>query len=325
MRGLPRLYQQSSGLLVGFLLVLALSGCRTPEPVPYFKKGGEVVLPRWMTQPEGRQQRDVPVRLGMLLPAHLEGLAEQYALPGWMVYGVVRALGYEGFDVRGVVKTYRLRDAAGESRFVVDELYYNVPVKRVEDVLLPLSKAYAGTQDDGEREALMAPYVYGRLGGLVLFGLPTGDSPRVLSDAEEHWLSASSVSEDPVERFEVGSSVWPQDVGWTETPEGYQVTAVGAFLYGRPVEAFRKVEEEAIRELARGSLLKLSHMSRMTTTHTRAGGNDDSSEDVVREELALVLRGVRVLRRCVDMDTGYCAVTVMVPKDGVAKAWKRHE
>lgn len=82
--------------------------------------------------------------------------------------------------------------------------------------------------------------------------------------------------------------------------------------------AFRRVEEEAIRDLAKSLLVKFSHMRKSVVDTTTGIVDDEIKEEVYREEITLRMRGVRVIRRVVDVDRQLCLVEVSVPRSGVA-------
>jgi hypothetical protein len=107
-------------------------------------------------------------------------------------------------------------------------------------------------------------------------------------------------------------------VGWKEE-NGYTVTTmVGAFHYGNAERSFRRVEEEAIRDLAKGLMFKFSHMNKRYTEGTSTV-HEDLSEETIKEEITLRMRGVKIRRRVVDLENALCLVEVCVPINGVAR------
>jgi hypothetical protein len=125
-------------------------------------------------------------------------------------------------------------------------------------------------------------------------------------------------SRDPMEVFDADNPDDLPKVGWRETSTHYITTVPGSFMYGNPVLAFRLAEEEAIKDMAKTLLLNLSHMRKAVVEDIDGDSSDEVDENVYCEEITLRMRGVRVLRRVVDMRHGLCLVEVSVPKNGVA-------
>jgi hypothetical protein len=289
--------------------VIFVAGCCTTPRCPRaaFRN---IVLPIWFTQPSGVERMYVPVNGNIKLPPNLDALADEYGLPRWTVYGVVRGLGAEEFLANGVFKTFTIFDEMGESSVTVDEVHYDVEPNRVRAVLAKIVRDCVAAESELDRQRVLGRYIHRRFGSFLLFGL--AQRPP---DAE-NLLMTSGVSTDPMETFTVEQSAALPVVGWRETPTEYIETHAGPYAYGHPLQAFRRTEEEAIRELAKSLMVKFSHLRKELGRQSNDGG--DYQEDAIREEVKLRMRGVVVLRRAVDVDRGLCLVQVAVPTQGVA-------
>jgi len=301
-------------VLVGF------SGCETIAPYPVSKPS--VSFPAWFSAPSAEEQRDTPVNMGMILPPHLTALAQEYALPGWVVYGVVRCLGADELHAQGTLKTFAVQDALGESRAVVDNIHYDVPAGQAAAVLSRISAAYGAAENEVDRQIVLGNYVKYRYGGFILFSLNTGRNVRPGDERAESLLLGTGEWDGATELFEPGQTESMPRIGWQETASHYVVTQPGMFRYGSPVAAFRKTEEDAIYELAKSILFKLSRLEKSAVQKV---GNeetettiDDVNEAAWKEEVSVRMRGVRVVRRFLDVDNGLCLVVVRVPKSGVS-------
>jgi len=288
------------------------SGCGKSTALGVSVRPTKVDLPLWFTTPDARASGDVPVSLGVNLPPHLAPLAKTYGLPNWVVYGAVRALGAREFLANGTYRSFSVADERGESRVVVDDIYYDVPMEQAREILAGIAKECAEAENERERLDVLGSFVRYRFGGLVLFSLDRQ------ADGRTNLLLTSGKSNDPVETFEIGTSVTMPVVGWKEEG-GYTVTTmVGPFHYGNAELSFRRVEEEAIRDLAKGLMFKFSHMNKSFVE----GGvrvSEDVREETIKEEITLRMRGVMIRRRVVDMERGLCLVEVCVPINGVAR------
>lgn len=293
------------------LIVLCACGCRGSKCVQHLRPS-DVKLPRWFTMPQGDEQTDTPVSLGVKLPKHLIALGDEFGLPHWVVYGVVRSLGAREFLANGTVKTFSVSDERGESSVVVDNVYYDVPADRIRAMLQAIAVDCAEAENELARHNALGIYVRRRFGGIILFSLDH------VGELESNLLLSSGVTKDPMETFDVDSPESLPVVGWRETASHYITTMPGRYMYGNPVLAFRRTEEEAIRDLAKTLLHKFSHMRKSVVDTASAQVDDEIKEDTYREEITLRMRGVRVLRRAVDIDQGLCLVEVSVPRDGVA-------
>jgi len=231
------------------------------------------------------------------------------------VYGVVRCLGSDEFLAQGVCRTFRIHDEAGENQVVVDNTWYDVSPPRVEEALAGIAADSAEGATERDRQNVIGRYVKRRYGSYVLFSMNPGDIVQYTGNL----LQQSGESEDRMEKFVRGQTDRIPQPGWKETPREYQVTGAGVFRYGDPVGSFRKTEEDAILELAKCLVLKLSHMEKTYTSERRESGIDEVMEETSREEVHLRMRGLRVLRRAVDLEQGTCLVTVSVPRSGVAR------
>ena len=292
------------------LSMLVLSGCGTTSVSrPFVQK---VRLPMWFTQPTGSEQADTPVNIGLVLPQHLQPLAEEFGLPNWVVYGVVRSLGSHEFLANGVLKSFSVVDAGGESTVVVDDVYYDVSNEKIRSELGRISVACTTAETERDRHDVLGAYARRRFGGILLFSLDHA------GENKSNLLMTSGVSNDPMEVFDSTHPESMPTVGWRETASHYITTMPGPYMYGNPVLAFRRTEEEAIRDLAKTLLHKFSHMRKSVVDNTTGRVDDEIKEEVYREELTIRLRGVRVLRRVVDVDRGLCLVELSVPRDGVA-------
>ncbi len=300
--------KNSVGLILVCLALGLVAGCHSTKSClgVEFRK---VTLPTWFTQPTGSEQVFVPVDGSIRLPPHLETFAEQYELPRWVVYGVVRSLGAREFIAHGVFKTFTISDDRGETSVSVDEVHYEVDPGLVHAELKRLVIACSNAESELDRQNVLGRHVHRRFGGFLLFGL--GERPP----KAENLLMTSGVSVDPMETFVGGEAMPP--VGWHETPSHFIETHTGRYAYGHPLHAFRQAEEEAIRELAKSLMVKFSHSRKQMERQANDGG--DYQEDAVREEVRLYMRGVVVLRRAVDVNRGLCVVQVAVPTGGVAR------
>jgi len=290
-------------------IVFISGGCQSSRCC--YRNLSETKLPEWFTMPSGAEQSDTPVSMGIRLPKHLQNLSKKYELPNWVVYGVVRSLGSDEFLANGKIKTFQVSDADGEDSIVVDDVYYDVTHDKVDSVLREIVSRCASAENELERQNILGEYVVKRFGGIVLFSLNRAGS------AGENLLLTTGESDDAMEVFNKTHPEQLPKIGWRETSTHYITTISGTFMYGNPVLAFRRTEEDAIMDLAKTLLLKLSHMRKSFADDIdkQADGID---EDVYCEEITLRMRGVRVQRRVVDVERGLCLVVVSVPRDGVA-------
>jgi len=307
--------QSGNGVLLAVMLALALAaggGCGKSKSLGLAVRPTEVDLPVWFTAPDARTSRDVPVSLGVNLPPHLVPLAKTFHLPNWLIYGVVRSLGAQEFVANGTYRSFSVADEQGESRVVVDDLYYDVPMDQSRQILAQIAQECADAETERERLDVLGSFVKRRFGGLILFSLDRQVGMRT------NLLLTSGKSNDPMETFAKGRPETMPVIGWKEEG-GYTVTTmVGPFHYGNAELSFRRVEEEAIRDLAKGLMFKFSHMNKSFIE----GGiqvTEDVKEETIKEEITLRMRGVIVRRRVVDMARGLCLVEVCVPVDGVAR------
>lgn len=259
----------------------------------------EISLPLWLTQPLGDEQRSAPVMLGMSLPSELTPFGKRFAgLPPWYVYGTVRCLGADELLASGDVRTHMMNDGMAEYRHVSDSLRYNVDERRVEEVLSAVTQAVAGVSG-GDRDAVLRANIRYYDSGYGLFALSDG---------------AREEGRRGLETFRVGVKPHCEDVGWRETESELHVTQVGDFTYGDPLGALRKTEEDAIAELARGATVRLAHLQKNLSEVGR-----DIVEETTKETIKVRIRGVRVLRRCIDLSEGSCSVTVGVSKGAMER------
>jgi len=298
--------------MIGVMVLTAccIGGCSSPDYC--LSRPSEVRLPQWFTMPKGGEQSDTPVSLGIQLPKHLLALGDEFGLPHWVVYGVVRALGAREFLANGTVKTFSVADERGESSVVVDDVYYDVPAGQIRAILQSIAVDCSEAENELARHNVLGVFVRRRFGGIILFSLDH------VGESETNLLLTSGVTKDPMEEFTPDSPVELPVVGWRETASHYITTLPGRYRYGNPVLAFRQTEEEAIRDLAKTLLHKFSHMRKAVVDNASGNVDDEIKEDVYREEITLRMRGVRVLRRAVDVDQGLCLVEVSVPRNGVA-------
>ena len=299
-----------------------LAGCRSTKDRDLrlgIERGGTVALPLWFTQPGGAEQEDVPVSLGLELPRHLLRFERKYGLPGWVVYGVVRSLGSEEFVANGAYRAFSVTDERGESRVVVDDVNYDVPAARIEGALAKIAADCTAAENELVRKNVLGSFVVRRYGSFVLFSLKGGKTPSAGDPPgkDDNLLLSSGESRDPVETFSQGKAKELPVVGWRETATHYVTTMAGDFRYGDPIESFRRTEEDAIHDLARGLIVKFSHMQK-NLTDSRVEKTGDYQEETLREDLTLRMRGVRVVRRMVDLPSASCLVVVQVPRTGVA-------
>jgi hypothetical protein len=300
-------------LVLALALALATAGgCGKSVTTGLCIRPTEVDLPLWFTQPPPESQPDVPASLNLSLPLHLQPLANEFHLPGWVVYGVVRSIGAREFVANGTFRSFSVVDEKGESQVVIDDLFYDVPMDQARQVLASIAAECAAAETERERLDVLGSFVRRRFGGLILFSL------NRQTDMKTNLLLTSGKSTDPIETFSKGNPDKMPEIGWKETG-GYTVTTmVGPFHYGNAELAFRRTEEEAIRDLAKGLMFKYSHMNK---NFIEGGINvsDDVKEEVYKEDITLRMRGVIVRRRVVDMERGLCLVEVCVPVGGVAR------
>jgi len=294
------------------LIAWCACGCRSPQ-YGRLVRPSEVKLPQWFTMPRGDEQTDTPVSLGIQLPDHLVELGDEFGLPHWVVYGVVRSLGAREFLANGTVKTFSVTDEQGESSVVVDDVYYDVPADRIRAILQAITVDCAEAENELARHNVLGVYVRRRFGGIILFSLDHA------GELDTNLLLTSGVSNDPMETFDVDKPETLPVIGWRETASHYITTLPGRYMYGNPVLAFRRTEEEAIRDLAKTLMHKFSHMRKAVVDGASGRVDDEIKEETYREEITLRMRGVRVLRRAVDVKQGLCLVEVSVPRNGVAK------
>jgi hypothetical protein len=259
----------------------------------------EILLPTWFTAPRGVEQRSAPVMLGTQLPPELAQVGKRFVgLPPWYVYGAVRCLGASEFLATGVVRTHVLNDGRAEYRCVSDSLCYNVDSQRVEEALASAERDLRETKDS-DRDKVLRRKIIRYDSGFALFSLAGDDGEK---------------GDGAQERFRAGAAVPGDPVGWRATANEYRVTQVGDFAYSDPLGSLRKVEEDAISELARGTIVQLAHVRKSMTGH-----GQETQEDTTRESIRVRMRGLRVLRRTVDMAEGSCRVTISVARDSVER------
>lgn len=307
--------ETTAGAVMMMVLALALGaggGCGKCATTGLAARPTEVQLPLWFTTPPVEDQHDVPVSLGVSLPPHLLPLVKQFNLPHWVIYGVVRSLGAREFLANGTFKSFSVVDEQGESRVVIDDLFYDVPMDKVHQALSSIAAECGEVETERERLDVLGSFVRRRHGGLILFSLDRK------ADMKTNLLLTSGKSDDPVETFSIGHPGEMPAIGWKETGGQSVTTMVGPFHYGNAELSFRRTEEEAIRDLAKGLMFKFSHMNK---SFIEGGLNvsDDVKEEVYKEDITLRMRGVKVLRRVVDMERGLCLVEVCVPVGGVAR------
>jgi hypothetical protein len=295
----------------GLLLLFVLAGGCQTSPRSYTNHA-EVRLPRWFTQPKGGDQLDAPVSLGVRLPKHFRELADDFDLPNWVIYGVVRCVGSDEFLANGSVHTFDLSDSGGEDSVTVDDVYYDVNQKEVRWILKDIEAKCAFADNEVERQKVLGRYLRHRFGSIVLFTL------KRVGAAGDGLLLSGGQTRDAMEVFDIKNSDEMPKVGWRETPSHYITTVTGDFSYGNPTVSFRRTEEDAIRDLAKTLLLGLSHMRKDFVVGVNNGAGDDVAEDVYREDVWLRMRGVRVIRRAVDLKHCQCLVVVSVPRSGVS-------
>ncbi|HAS83525.1 MAG TPA: hypothetical protein DCS43_12865 [Verrucomicrobia bacterium] len=296
----------------GVLMAVVLAGCGKSLTTGLGGRPPEVDLPTWFTAPTADMHADIPVSLGVSLPEHLQPLARQYSLPNWVVYGVVRALGSQEFVANGVYRSYSVVDESGESRVVIDDLFYDVPMDQARQLLAGIAEECGKAETERGRMDVLGSFVKQRFGSMLLFSLDRQ------ADMRTNLLLVSGKSCDPTERFSDGQPASMPPIGWKEEDGYTKTTMVGTFHYGNAELSFRRVEEEAIRDLAKGLMYKFSHMRKSFVV----GGvdvSDDMKEETYKEEITLRMRGVVVRRRVVDMKRGLCLVEVCVPVGGVAR------
>jgi hypothetical protein len=298
-----------------FLVAVALSaGCGTTDVLN--QRPAEVSLPTWFTAPVDSEQLGTPANLGMRLPRHLRPFAAKYALPNWVVYGVVRCLGQEELLVNGTYKTFTERHNNTESTVVVDEVYYDVTVNGIDIELARIARLCAEAKSETDRIRVLSSFVTRRFGGYVLFDLSAGSGGK--GKNEESLLLASGESAGtPRETFSGGRDSKVPPVGWRETATHYISTTAGDFSYGDIIGSFRRAEEDGIQEMSRCLAFKRSQMRKDVTVHAN-DGDVDVSEEVAKEEFMLRMRGIRITRRFVDLENRACVIVVTLPVDGVA-------
>jgi len=240
------------------VLALAGGGCRTGygpgDPV-------RVVLPRWFSAPQGEEQAQTPVAMGMGLPPHLADLRNQYPLPDWAIYGVVRCLGAQEFLVNGTYRRFSMSNESGEANVVVDDLHYDVSIDRIREELKRLSAEAATGETERERLNALSAHVRRRWGSFLLYGLSPAGGGEGANGQSRNRLLESGATADSLEAFEAGQVPMEMPrIGLRETAEYYENVFVGEFRYGDPLGAFRRTEEEAIHDLARSLVVKFSHL-----------------------------------------------------------------
>ncbi len=301
------------GIVCGGLLMAGLvAGCGKSVTTGMGGRPPEVDLPTWFTAPSADVQADIPVSLGVSLPEHLTPLAQKYSLPNWVIYGVVRALGAREFVASGVYRSYSVVDERGESRVVIDDLFYDVPMEQAGQMLAGIAEECGKAETERERLDVLGSFVKRRFGSMILFSLDRQ------VDMRTNLLLVSGKSCDPTETFADGKPEPLPAIGWKEEDGYTKTTMVGSFHYGNAEISFRRVEEEAIRDLAKGLMFKFSHM-RKSFVEGDVDVSDDMKEETYKEEITLRMRGVVVRRRVVDMKRGLCLVEVCVPVGGVAR------
>jgi len=288
------------------------SGCGKSASLGMTLRPTKVDLPVWFSAPDASVSRDVPVSLGVELPPHLAPLAKAYSLPNWVIYGVVRSLGAREFLANGTYRSFSVVDEQGESRVVVDDIFYDVPMEQAREILAGIARECVEAETERVRLDVLGSFLRHRFGGLILFSLDRQ------ADMKTNLLLSSGKCNDPVETFSKGMPETMPGVGWKEEG-GYTVTTmVGPFHYGNAELSFRRVEEEAIRDLAKGLMFKFSHMNK-SFIEGDVKVSEDVKEETIKEEITLRMRGVMIRRRVVDMARGLCLVEVCVPIDGVAR------
>ncbi|VGO11945.1 hypothetical protein PDESU_00493 [Pontiella desulfatans] len=262
-------------------------------------------LPAWMTAPDARERNGVPVDLEMKCPKTLRSYEQRYALPPWMIYGTVRALGMQRMLVQGEVKSFAL-DVDGRSSELPEEdaLVYFVPDKDIHATLMRIVRACSKAKNEDELNEI----IFSHLQCLWLdrYALFT------LSPAEDAFGRGTSRT---VELFEPGRDDLPT-IGWRESEKEIETTVAGKYDPEFPLRSFHLAEELAVRDLAEGIQVEVRSLQRSEEVEAHGYGWT-LTESAVKESFNLELRGVQVVRRAVDLDDGICLVAVKVPKSGI--------
>ena len=294
------------------IFVVSQSGCITTKdsqpqaanqrPNPYVKP---LTLPAWLTAPDDRECLGVPVDLEMKTPDVLRPFENRYALPPWMIYGTVRALGMQRMHIEGDVKSYaltvddRLSEVPEE-----DAVIYFVPERDIHRALMGIVKTCSEAKNEGELNQKIASYIQCLYEDrYALF---------TLSPSSEAFGRGASQT---LEVFKVGRTDLPV-IGWVTTDQFHETTVAAEYNPAYPLESFQQAEELAIRDLAGGVQVKFRSMEQVESVRTNRH-HSKMVESAVKESFDLELRGVQVVRRAVDVEQGICLVAVRVPKAGI--------
>jgi|GEM_PF-2288413 len=294
------------------LISLFISGCITASNRhPHFANRRDtpfiqsLILPAWLTSPDEREHQGVPVDLEMNIPEGLRPFERRYALPPWMIYGTVRALGMQRMHIKGDVKSFSL-DLNGHPSELPEQdgLIYFVPEADIHRALMKIVKNGSAARDEDELNEKMASYIqYLHQGRYALFSLIP--SAEALGRGSSHTM----------EIFKSGRDDLPA-IGWVSTDRFHETTVAGRYDPASPIESFQRAEELAIRDLAAGLQVKLQSLERVENLETNLYAAT-LVESAIKTTFDLELRGVHVVRRAVDVEKGICLVAVRVPRSGI--------
>jgi hypothetical protein len=264
-----------------------------------------LTLPAWLTAPDVRERRGVPVDLKMKIPDLLRPFEVRYALPPWMIYGTVRALGMRRMHIEGNVKSYSLvLDGRASELPEEDELIYFVSESNIHRALMKIVRDCSEAKDEEALNRKMASYLQCLYRDrYALFTLTPSDVPF-----------DDGVSQT-VEIFKLGRDDLPT-IGWVTNKQFQETTVAAKYNPTRPLESFQRAEELAIRDLASGLQLRLQSLDQLEKLETKCS-RSKLLESAVKESFDLELRGVQVVRRAVDLERGICLVAVRVPMGGI--------
>lgn len=307
-------------------VVVAVAACQQPGPAPdspeakaaQVAEAGAVSLPTWLTRPRGSERLSAPLFAGMRVPVQLASLARRYGVPSWAVYGVVRTLGAREVVVTGVYKQLTLKDEVGSSQMVVDDITYDVSASSVRRALADMAAQLAKAKSKRERLKVLDGYVASRFGRYLLFDYRSNGSQA----GGKGLLLASGQAQGALESFDSTQTLNDLALGWVETAEAFFYTGVGRYRYSDPVGSFIAVDEDCILEFAKSIIVKSSTSERSFKLRDEGAGMVNLgviSEEFLREEVLLRIRGLEVVRRAVLPREGLCSVTLKVARSGVVR------
>jgi hypothetical protein len=189
---------------------------------------------------------------------------------------------------------------------VVDNIQYDVQIHGIEKAIQKIAKRCALAESGLKRREMLVSHLTRRAGAYVLFSL----EPRPESGME--LLTKTDGDNTPMERFSSTSEETPDSLGWSATASRYENTFAGEIRNNDLFDSFRRVEEDAIYDMARNIVAQYTSGKQQGSTEDPALNSSSSLN------IRLTIKGLRIDRRKVDLKSNNCIVTISAPIDGVS-------